>query len=69
MQLDLIGDFGWLLTRWWFWLTFVLSIPVGWYLFSQRTYKEVGGNLLVKHGKLGKWIDVEEHMKEHHRLM
>ena len=33
------------------------------YLFSEREYKKVNNQLLVKHGKFGKWENLIEHMK------
>jgi len=55
-----------LLKQWWFWVGSFVFIGLGQYLFGQRDYKEVGGKLLVRHGKLGKWINVEGHMKDDH---
>ncbi len=63
-----ISDYIWLLTRWYFWLTFLVVILLSWYLFSQRTYKEVDGRLLIRHGHLGEWEDLEEHFKREHPI-
>jgi len=41
---------------------------LGWYLFKQRTYKEDDRILFVRHGRLGKWIDVEEHLRIKHPI-
>jgi len=64
--METVGEqFIWLLTRWWFWLAFVVGMGLHWYLFRQRTYKVVGGSLFVRHGRLGRWLNVEDHMKVH----
>jgi hypothetical protein len=61
-----VGNFTWLFHQWWAWLAFFVSIPIGWYLFSQRQYREQNGRLLVRHGRLGQWIDVENHLRDDH---
>lgn len=65
---QVLTDFFWLLTRWWFWLLWLATAVLGWFLLAQRSYKEVNGGLLVRHGKLGRWVDVEEHLKLEHPL-
>jgi hypothetical protein len=55
-----------LLKKWWFWGGSFVLAGLGQYLFGQRVYKEVDGKLLVRHGKFGKWINVEAHMKDDH---
>jgi len=61
-----IGDFAWLAHQWWTWLVFFVSIPIGWYLFSRRNYREDNRRLLVRHGRFGQWIDVEDHLQNKH---
>jgi len=71
MQFDIVAGFRYVvIDHWQGWLIFAsLSLAgyTAWYfLFEQRVYKEVDGRLYVRHGRLGKWIDVEKHMKREH---
>jgi len=62
--LDYLKDYNlWIFSG----LVFLASWVVYRTLFDVRDYKEVGGKLYVKHGKLGHWVEVEEHMKEGHK--
>ena len=55
---------------WEVWLVFALISLVGyslyWYLRGQRTYRAVNGKAQVKHGRLGKWQDLREHLNSDH---
>ena len=64
----MIADYIWLFTQWWFWVAFIVGMTTYWYLFRQRVYKQVNGKLFIRHGKLGKWLDAEEHMKQEHPI-
>ncbi|MBV6342961.1 hypothetical protein [Candidatus Magnetobacterium casense] len=55
-----------LMKQWWFWVGSFVLITLGQYLFGQRTYKELDGKLVVRHGRLGKWLNVVEHMEDDH---
>jgi hypothetical protein len=61
---------SWMEETWPYWLVSAVVILAGyclyWYLFEQRTYRAVGGKAQVKHGRLGHWEDLEEHLKKHH---
>ena len=66
----MLEKIGWLLSQWWFWVgvlgyygLFALGL---WYFAGRREYRKEGGRLMVRHGRLGKWQDVEEHLKEEH---
>lgn len=63
-----IENFSWLVKQWWAWVAFFISIPIGWYLFSQRQYRMKNGKGYVRHGRLGKWIDLENHLKDDHKI-
>lgn len=65
---EIISQYIWLLCQWWFWIAFVVGMILYWYLLRQRTYKEVDGKLFIRHGKLGKWLDIKEHLKTEHPL-
>ena len=62
----------WVIDHWQAWLTFTILSFVGytvWYfLLERRLYKEVDGKLYVRHGRLGKWVDVEEHLREESKV-
>jgi len=56
---------------WLIWLAYVITALAGyswyWYLSQQRVYKVIDGKLFLRHGRLGKWSEVKEHLfKEHH---
>ncbi len=36
------------------------------YLFFLRTYKKIDGEVHVRHGRLGKWEELMEHLKRKH---
>ena len=61
----------WVIDDWQAWLAFTILSFAGytvWYfLVERRLYKEVSGKLYVRHGRLGKWLDVEQHLKEEHK--
>jgi hypothetical protein len=61
-----IDKYIWLGSRWWFWLIFIVGMIFYWHLFRRRVYKMVGGKLFVRHGQLGRWLDVEEHLQKEH---
>ena len=63
---QVIANYAWLLTRWWFWLTYFIIGIVSWILLGQRTYKAVDKKLFVRQGRLGKWVDIEEHLRREH---
>ena len=66
---QLVADLVWLLSQWWFWVgvTIIgLGIWLAGYLFGRRTYKMENGRLMVRHGRLGEWMDVKEHMSQDH---
>jgi type II secretory pathway component PulF len=65
---EILLQYFWLLRQWWFWVIFIIGMIAYWYLFSQRSYKEINRKLFVRHGRLGKWIDIEEHLKNEHPL-
>lgn len=58
-----------LIGSWWIWLAYAILALGGWYgywrLFARREYREINGRLCVRHG-VGKWVDLEEHMREYH---
>jgi hypothetical protein len=58
--------------KWLIWLAFVIVVLAGycwyWYLFEQRTYKAIDGKLFVRHGRLGKWVEIIEHLREEHHI-
>ena len=63
------ADFTWMLTQWWFWILVVIGyilFAIYWHLFRQRTYKEIDHKLYIRHGRLGKWTDIEVHLKNEH---
>lgn len=33
---------------------------------KRRSNKVIDGKLYVKHGRLGKWVDAEQHLKDDH---
>ena len=55
---------------WKVWLIFTVVALAGyclyWYLFGQRIYRAVAGKAQVKHGRLGKWEDLEQHLHNEH---
>jgi len=62
---------NWLSETWPTWLAYAITALAGycwyWYLFGQRVYKVIDGGLFVRHGRLGKWEEIQEHLsKEHH---
>lgn len=63
---------GWLSETWLYWLVFAVAILAGyclyWYLFEQRIYQAVDGKAQVRHGRLGRWKELEEHLKEEHGI-
>jgi hypothetical protein len=65
---EFFSYYWWLLTQWWFWLVFVTGVLLYWFLFGRRVYKIVGKKLFVRHGQLGDWLDIEEHLKNEHPL-
>jgi hypothetical protein len=67
MRLDIMAGFLWLLDHWYWWLAYIVISYLGWYfLAGRRIYKMIDGKVHVKHGALGKWLDVERHMREEH---
>ena len=60
-------SFLWLFSQWWFWLAFIISAGLSWYLFHRRQYRMIGGKLHVRHGRLRPWVDVEAHLKIDHK--
>jgi len=60
----------WLSETWRIWLVFTIVVLAGyclyWYLFGQRTYRAVNGKAQIKHGRLGKWQDLEAHLEDEH---
>lgn len=54
---------------WLVWLIFTIIVLAGytlyWYLFGQRTYRAVEDKAQIRHGRLGIWLDLEEHLKSH----
>jgi len=63
---DIVQQLAWFLCQWWFWIAYITSLVLFWYLFKQRTYTKVNGKAFVRHGRLGKWIDLEEHLRQKH---
>ena len=57
---------------WHIWLVFAIVVLVGycwyWYLFAQRVYKAIDHKAFVRHGRLGKWVNVEEHLHNDHSI-
>jgi hypothetical protein len=55
---------------WKYWVMFLLlsaAVQAAWYyLKEQRTYREQDSKLMVRHGKLGKWLEVSQHLANHH---
>lgn len=55
---------AWLSETWEAWLAFALIAIGGWllyyYLFEQRTYRAIDGKAQVKHGRLGRWVDLKK---------
>ena len=55
---------------WPIWLAFTIVALAGycwyWYLERQRAYKVIDGKLFIRHGRLGKWVEVKEHLYEEH---
>jgi len=65
---ELLNEYIWLLKQWWFWVAVVAGNVIYWYLFRQRVYKQVNDKFCIRHGRLGKWLDVEEHLKTEHPI-
>jgi len=61
---------GFLAETWRVWLVFTIVSLAGyslyWYLFGQRVYRAVGGKAQLKHGRVGKWQDLEQHLHKDH---
>ena len=56
---------------WKVWLIFTIVALAGytlyWYLWGQRIYRAVEGRAQIKHGRLGKWQDLETHLHNDHQ--
>jgi hypothetical protein len=57
---------------WRMWLIYAILSLVGyffyWYLFQQRLYKAIEGKAFVRHGRLGKWVDLTKHLHDEHNI-
>ena len=51
---------------WWFWVFSFFFVFVLWLLFHCREYKIIDKKAFVRHGLLGKWEDIYEHLKNEH---
>jgi len=47
----------------------VLVVLIVWFLFFRRVYKEENGIVFVRHGQLGTWMSLEEHIKIYHPIL
>jgi len=60
---------AWLSETWKVWVVFSIVVSVAyclwWYLFQQRTYRAINGQAQVKHGHLGHWQNLDDHLKKH----
>jgi len=63
-----IASYVWFLSQWWFWVACLLIIGSGWYLFVQHSYKLTHNKVSVRSGRLGRWVDLEEHLRETHPI-
>ena len=63
---EVFANFIWAISKWWVWVIAIVASLGHWYLFWQRTYKEVEGKLFARHGRFGKWVDVEKHLEQDH---
>ena len=47
------------------WLIYAAAAFAGyalyWYLFERRVYRLIDGRVCVRHGRLRKWLDLEDH--------
>ena len=50
-----------------FTITALTAYAIYWYLKERRDYKVIDNKLFVRHGRIGSWINVEEHMKKDHK--
>jgi hypothetical protein len=61
---------GLVLMTWKYWVALMLltaAFQVVWYfLKEQRTYRVQDGKLVVRHGRLGEWEEVQEHLQAKH---
>jgi hypothetical protein len=61
---------GLALQTWQYWVSLMLltaAVHVVWYfLKEQRTYRVQDGKLVVRHGRSGKWVEVQEHLQDKH---
>lgn len=63
---------NWLSETWKVWLVFTIlalaSWTLYWYLFGQRAYRAINSKAQIRHGRLGSWIDLEEHLEGQHGI-
>ena len=67
MTFDLVAGFRYVVVdHWYIWLAYSIAVYIGWYFLAyRRAYKVIDSKLYVRYGRVGKWMNVEQHLKEH----
>ena len=58
--------FIWALGHWWVFAILMAVAGALGVLSGERFYKEISGKLYVKHARWGKWVEVEQHLRDSH---